>query len=187
MEKILRSLSVPSFRIFVLSCFLGSWFLAPGSLIADSSSTNYGLVEDRFSGGGGGASSAGYQLAETSVEPFAAGSLTSANYGLAPKVGINAAANIVSIHSVSPSDYSRHFADENASFTVTAVDPDRDTLQYRARQDGAPKAGPQASDTLTWALGSSDLGRHTMSLEVIDPDGAVAKQQAARVYRRPVK
>lgn len=175
------------FHILTLSFFLGSLLLAPGSLLADSSSESYALAEDRFTGGGGSASSESYQIVETSFESFSGDSLSSANYALAPKVGIDSAAHIVTINSVSPANYSRHYADENATFTVSALDPDSDHLEYRATQDGTVKAGPQASHELSWAWNESDLGRHTIRLEVIDPDGTVAKQQAAYVFRRAVK
>lgn len=177
----------PLFRLIIFTA-LAAMVLENGRLAhADSSSANYALSEDRFTGGGGSASSANYQIAETSFEPFSGESLASTNYGVAPKTGISASTNIVNINSVSPSGFSRHYTDENASFTVTAADPDSDTLEYRAKQDTAVKAGPQASNTLTWALSGSDKGRHTMNLEVIDPDGTVIKQQAAYVFRRPVK
>ncbi len=154
---------------------------------ADSSSVNYALAADRFTGGGGSASSTNYQIAETSLEFFAGDAASSTNYGVTPKAGINPATNIVSINSVSPTDYSRHYHDENATFTVTAVDPDSDSLQYRAKQGTTVKDGPQASNELSWALSSSDIGRHTMNLEVIDPDGTVIKPQQAYVFRSPTK
>jgi hypothetical protein len=154
---------------------------------ADSSSTNYSLVEERFTGGGGNISSANYQSAETSFEPFASASPTSTNYGFETKAGIGGALNIVAINSIAPSNFYKYYSDQTASFTVTAVDPDSDSLQYRAKQDATVKDGPQASNVLDWTLSASDLGRHTLSFEVIDPDGTVLKQQYAYVVRRPVK
>ncbi len=170
-----------TFLILPLALFFQSMALA------DSSSTNYALSEDRFTGGGGNASSTNYQIAETAFEIFSGENQSSTNYAVGPKVGINDSHNIVNINSVSPSNYSRHYSDENASFTVTAVDPDSDTLQYRAKQDTTTKVSAQSSNVLTWALSSSDIGRHIMNIEVIDPDGNVIKPQPAYVFRRPTK
>lgn len=156
-------------------------------LFADASSTNYALVEDRFTGGGGSSSSTNYAIAETSFDTFAGGTFTSTNYGVNSKVGIAGAAPIASITSISPVAFSKHYSDESPAFTVTAIDPDSDTLDYQVRQDGTIKDGPQNSNSLTWALSGSDIGRHTLSFEVIDPDGTVKKQQAAYVFRRPTK
>ena len=154
---------------------------------ADPSSANYAVAEDRFTGGGGGASSANYQVAETSMDSFGQAAMSSANYAVETKVGIAGTLNLAAINGISPSDFSKHYSDENASFTVTAVDPDSDSLQYRAKQETTTKAGPQSSGTLSWALSASDLGRHTLSFEVLDPDGTVLKKHSACVFRRPTK
>ncbi len=156
-------------------------------VLADGSSANYAISEDRFTGGGGSASSTNYQALETMVSTFSAEAMSSSNYAMEPKVGISSAVNLVEINSVSPATYSRHYHDETPSFTVTAVDPDSDTLQYQVKQDTTLKDGPQSSNELSWSLSSSDIGRHTLNFEVLDPDGTVIKQQPAYVYRRPVK
>lgn len=154
---------------------------------ADVNSTNYTLTEDRFTGGGGSASSANYQIAETSFDSFSGDSISSTNYGVAAKVGISGASPVASLNGISPAAYAKHYSDESPSYTVTAVDPDSDTLEYRVKQDSTVKDGPQTSNVLSWALSNSDVGRRTLSFEVLDPDGTVVKQQPAYVFRRPTK
>ena len=94
-------------------------------------------------------------------------------------------------HTVGHTLYSRFFTkffhDQSASYTVSATSQDDDTLEYRALQDSTVKAGPQASGTLSWTLGESAIGPHTMSLEAIDPQGTTLKKQEAYVVRRPTK
>ena len=180
--KLVKGL-VPCFSL--LACAFS--LLPLNFAFADSSSVNYSLVEDRFTGGGGSASSAHYQVAETSFDSFSRGALISTNYAEETKVGIAGAAAIVALNSISPANFSKHYTDGSASFTVTAIDPDSDALQYRVKQDSTVKAGPQTSNQLGWAFSNSDAGRHTLGFEVIDPDGTVLKQQSAYVYRRPVK
>ncbi len=169
---------VPIFFIYLFSS---------GALFADATSTNYAVKEDRFTGGGGDASSTNYQIGEMSFDPFSQAGMTSTNYAAETKVGIAGTLAISAINSITPTDYSKHYADESPSFTVSATDPDADSLQYRVKQDTTVKAGPQSSSTLNWALSTSDIGRHTFNFEVIDPDGTVLKPQAAYVYRRPTK
>jgi hypothetical protein len=176
--------------ILLNSCFLlllAACSLWPAALYADSSSTHYALTGGRFTGGGGSASSSNYQIAETSFESFSGDAVTSAGYGVDAPSGIAGVHNLAAIHSISPSDFSKHYSDESPSFTVTAADPDSDTLEYRVKQDAVVKDGPQTSNVLTWALSGSDLGRHTFHFEVIDPDGTVVKPQQGYVFRRPVK
>ncbi len=172
-----------------LAVFLSSFLLAfsPGALFADSSSTNYALVEERFTGGGGAASSASYQIAESSFDSFGNAAMTSANYALETKVGISGAANIATIHSVTPADLAKFFSDGNASYTISAVSQDGDSLQYAAKQDSTTKVSAQSSNSVSWALSASDQGRHTMSLQVIDPQGTTLKKQEAYIVRRPTK
>lgn len=133
------------------------------------------------------AASASYKAEESAVDWFTKENLTSTNYQVAGKIGVNGASDIVAINSVTPGDYSRFYTDESASFTVEAQDPDNDPLQYQAKQGGTLKDGPQAENVLTWTLDLSDQGRHTVSLDVLDPDGTVRKNQAMYAYRRPVK
>ena len=154
---------------------------------ADSSSANYALAEDRFTGGGGSASSSNYQVAETSFDAFSGLGLTSTNYALDTKSGISGGADIATINSVTPSDFAKFYSDQSASYVVNAVSQDGDALQYRATQDSTVKVGPQSSATLSWALTSSDIGRHTISLEVIDPQGTTLKKQEVYVVRSPTK
>lgn len=174
--------------LFLTGFSLGTWHLALGTNVyADPQSSSFRLTDDFFSHGGGNASSANYQAAETTLGFSAQSTLRSANYSAEGKAGIEGTNKIPTIQSVSPGDYARFFTDEPASFTVTAVTPPPDTLQYQAKQDGVSKAGPQASGTLRWPLGPSAQGRHAVSLNAIDPDGTVSKQQATYVVRRPVK
>ena len=164
-----------------LSCF------ARPNAWADSSSANYALVEDRFTGGAGSASSANHRVDESSFDAFGNAAMASASYALQTKVGISGGADIATIHSVTPVGFAKFFHDNEASYTVGAVSQDGQALQYSAKQDSAIKSGPQSSNVLSWALGASDIGRHTMSLEVMDPDGTTLKKQEAYVVRRPVK
>lgn len=162
-------------------------FFQIGAAFADTSSTNYALTEDRFTGGSGSASSANYQIAESSFDSFANAAMSSTNYAVEEKVGISGGKGIATINSISPSNLSKIYSDGNASFVMGAVSQDGDILQYEAKQDSTVKAGPQASSTLTWALSTSDQGRHTMTFQAIDPDGTALTKQDAYVVRRPTK
>ena len=161
--------------------------LAGSYAFSDTSSTNYTLVEYRFTGGGGNASSTNYQVADSSFGNFSQSAMTSTNYALEAGAGISSGAGIGSINSVSPGDHSKFYSDGNASYTVSAVSQDGDTLQYSAKQDATTKVSAQASSTVSWALSTSDQGRHTMGLSVIDPQGTALKKQEAYVVRRPTK
>ena len=158
-----------------------------GPAFADSSSANYVLAEDRFTGGGGSASSTNYQIKESSFNLFSNAAMTSTNYALETKIGISGGADIATINSVTPGDFTKLYFDQSASFTVSATSQDGEALQYRALQDATVKAGPQSSSTLSWTLTSADIGRHTISLEAIDPQGTTLKKQEAYVVRRPTK
>ena len=154
--------------------------------LADSSSTNYVLTEDRFTGGGGSASSASYQIVESSFEAFEKAALTSTSYALETKTGISGA-DIATVNSVTPGDLTKFLSDGNASYTISAVSQDGDTLQYAAKQDSTSKVSAQSSNVVSWALSTSDQGRHTMGLQVIDPHGTTLKKQEAYIVRRPTK
>ena len=173
---------------------LGKCWVLAGALIlfntcayAASSSTNYSLADDSFGGGQGSSQSASYMLERSSFGSFSGTSSSSANYRSDAGLAAFGAQKIPSIQSITPTDYSRFYSDQSASFTVQAVTPDGDTLQYRAKQSGTTKAGPQTSSTLAWTLSSADLGRRALSFEVIDPDGTVLRNASTYVYRRPVK
>ena len=154
---------------------------------ADPSSANYQLGDSYFPAGSGGGSSSSYQVGESTVDYFEKSTASSTNYAVENKVGISGLQKIPVIQSVTPGDYARFYTDENASYAVSATTPDSDSLQYRAKEDAATKVAAQSSSTLAWTLAGGDKGRHTMSMEVIDPDGTVAKQQTAYIFRRPVK
>lgn len=174
--------------LFLLTCSFSFFVLTFSFAYADTSSTNYKVESDIVSGGSAFLiSSASYKVEEGTLDFATKELLTSTNYKVEGKLGFEGNRNISLIQSINPADYARFFTDQSAAYTVTAQDPDSDALQYRAKQDGTTKAGPQTSSTLTWALGASDQGRRTHTLEVIDPDGTVLKNQAAYVHRRPVK
>jgi len=173
--------------IGIASTFLTLLVLYASPVFADSASANYSLVEDRFTGGGGNASSTNYQIAESSFNQFAAAAMTSTNYALETKTGISGGADIATVNSVIPADFTKFFSDQNASFTVGATSQDGEALQYKATQDSTVKVAAQSSSTMSWALSSADIGRHTISLEVIDPQGTTLKKQEMYVVRRPVK
>jgi hypothetical protein len=147
---------------------------------------NYVLAEARFTGGGGDASSTNYQVTESAFDAFSNAPMASANYALETKVGIGGA-GIATINSITPGDFTKFFHDQSASYAINATSQDGDTLQYRALQDGTVKAGPQSSGTLSWTLSASDIGRHTISLEAIDPQGTTLVKQEVYVARRPTK
>ena len=170
--------------------WVGSPYYATPHVVAaftPAAGVGYNIVEGRFTGGSGDASSTNYQAVETSFDQFSGGSVTSTNYALENKAGILGSVDVASVNSVSPSDFARLYTDQNASYTITAVSPDGDTLQYSAKQDSTTKVSPQSSSTVSWTLSSSDIGRHTMSLEVTDPQGMTLKKQEAYVVRRPTK
>jgi hypothetical protein len=154
---------------------------------ADSSSSNYSLVEDRFTGGAGNASSTNYQVAETSIETFGRASMTSSNYALETKVGISGGADIATINSVSPSPFARFYHDGNASYTVSATSQDGDALQYSAQQDEYMKVAAQSLSMMSWSLTGTDIGRHDVLLSAIDPQGTTLKKEVDYVFRRPTK
>ena len=155
---------------------------------ADQQSANYRLEAEIVTGGGDGlVTSASYKIEESTIDWVTKATLSSVNYTLENKAGINDVENIPVISSVAPGNYSRFFTDESASFTVNATTPDSDPLEYQAKQDGTTKAGPQTSNVLSWALGASDKGRRALELSVIEQHGTVIKQQTMYVYRRPVK
>ena len=167
------------------------WFLLylffASLAFADPSSTNYQIAQSYLPGAAGNPASTNYKSDESTVDYYDKSTASSTNYTMQQQVGISGLDKIPVLNSITPSDYARFFSDENASYAVSATATDGDTLEYRAKQDGTTKAGPQASSTLSWALSSADLGRHVHSLETIDPDGTVIKQQSSYIYRRPVK
>lgn len=173
-------------KLAALSCSL--LLLASRSAFADTSSTNYRMESEHFAGGGSlSLTSTNYKMEEGTIDWTTKENLTSTGYKVEGKVGIKGTGALPTIQSVSPGDFTRFYTDQSASFTVTASSPDGDALQYQAKQDGTTKAGPQASGALSWALGASDKGRHTLMFQVIDPDGAVSQTQSDYVFRRPVK
>jgi hypothetical protein len=172
--------------VFLLSLLLVSFFFASVSF-ADLDSTNYKITQSNFSGGTENLGSTNYSVKEGILDFFTKENITSTNYQTEGTVGIEGQNAISVVSTVTPADYARFYTDESASFTVTAVDPDSDTLEYQARQDGTIKAGPQSSNVLTWTLGSSDKGRHEILLEVLDPDGTVSAVRRTYIFRRPVK
>lgn len=167
-------------------CASGSHALAAFAPDTGGGGATYVVSEGRFTGGGGDATSINYQLTESSFESFSSVPLTSINYAAEGKVGIGGA-GIGTINSVTPADFTKYFHDQSASYVVSATSQDGDTLQYKASQDATVKAGPQASGTLGWTFSAADIGRHTVSLEVIDPQGTTLKKQEVYVVRRPTK
>ncbi len=166
----------------LVTVILASFVFFSGSAWAD-----YKVVEDRFTGGGGNASSTNYQIVESSFDSFGNAAMTSTNYALETKVGVSGGKDIATINSITPVDFTKFFHDGNASYTVSAVSQDGQSLQYLAKQDSTTKVSAQSSNVLSWELSSSDIGRHTMSLSAIDPDGTTLKKQEAYVVRRPTK
>lgn len=167
-------------------CASGSHALAAFAPDAGGGGSSYLLEEGRFTGGGGSATSTNYQLTESSFEGFSSTALSSTNYAAETKVGVGGA-GIGHINSVTPADYYKYFHDQSASYVVNATSQDGDALQYKASQDATVKVPQQSSNTLGWTLSDTDIGRHTVSLEVIDPQGTTLKKQEVYVVRRPTK
>ncbi|MFH0985802.1 MAG: hypothetical protein V1882_09765 [Candidatus Omnitrophota bacterium] len=167
--------------ILVVSCLL-----FPGVAFSDITSTNY-QISGRFTSGNGNESSTSYQIEHSSVDTFSQVALSSTNYQLGSGAEAAATVNVSEIRSVSPGDHAKFYSDSTSDYTVTAFDPDNDSIQYRAKQDGTVKDGPQAGNDLSWALSDSDLGRKNIELAVVDPDGTIVKNQSAYIVRRPVK
>ncbi len=174
-----------SHLVHAVAVFAVLLFCTPA--FADMQSTNYKMADAAFTSGGGNAQSSSYKVAESFLGSSGSGSLSSTNYSLQAASGISGVDRIAAIQSLSPSDYARFFSDQSASYTVTASSPDGDSLQYRAKQDGTTKVSAQSSSSLSWSLSSADLGKHSHSFDVIDPQGTVTKTQSAYVYRRPLK
>lgn len=171
---------VPAFICFLLLFSL--------SAVADTSSTHYKLHSEIPTGGGAySISSSSYKVEESSLEWFTKEALTSTNYKVQGKIGIQGTENLVRIDSITPGDFARFFTDSSASYTLTATSPDASALEYQAKQDGTLKDGPKATSTLTWPFSTPDKGRHKASLQVLHPKGNVAQEQALYAYRRPVK
>ena len=154
---------------------------------ADMSSAAYQISQGEVTAGGGNGSSASFQMAEGTIRGMGGGILSSAHYAVEGKAGIGSNLNIPAIQSIVPGDLSRFYTDQSASFEVQASTPDNAPLQYQAKQDSTIKAGPQASSTLTWALGNSDKGKHAMVLSATGPDGTTTQNQNTYFFRRPVK
>ncbi|MBI4115396.1 MAG: hypothetical protein HY447_02350 [Candidatus Omnitrophica bacterium] len=172
---------------FTSLLFLAFYFSISTSF-ADSSSATFRLESETATGGGAiSVTSTNFRTEESSLEWFSKESLASANYKMEARVGVSGTNPIPVINSIMPGDFARFYTDQSSSFTVQAKSPDSTALQYRVKQDGTVKVGPQASSTLTWPLSVSDKGRHNVTFEVIHPKGNVAKTQAEYVYRRPVK
>ena len=171
------------------ACLFLSFLLLPFhfAFAADPASTNFSVAESWYAAGGGNAQSTDYKVEESSIDSYGKGSLSSTHYGLEGKVGIKGTEQIPYISSITPANYSKFFTDESASFTVAASTPDGDTLQYLAKQDSTTKDGAQSSNVLTWSLSGSDLGRHVIDIQVIDPQGTTLQKQDAYVARRPTK
>lgn len=161
------------------------FFIRP--VFADPSSTNYSVAESFFPAASEGeVTSTNYAVVESTIDYFEKTATSSTNYEAEGAIGIAGSDLIPVIQNVSPSS-GRFFSDENAEFTVTAISPDNDTLEYEAKQDGTTKDGPQSSNILTWALSGSDLGRRAVTVHVSDPDGSVIQHKNEYVFRRPVK
>lgn len=171
-----------------LACFLLLAFSFTGPLCADTSSASYKIESEIQSGGGVfQITSASYKIEEGAVSFFTKELLTSANYKVEGAIGFGSS-QVPVINSVTPGNFSKHFTDDSPSFTVTAQDPDSDPLQYQLKLDGTIKAPFQTSNVLSHALISSDKGRRTYAFEVKDTDdGTTVQNQAAYVFRRPVK
>lgn len=160
--------------------------LFPASARSDVASTNYS-ISGEFSFGTGNESSANYQVADSALDVFLQVPLSSANYQLGSRAEAFSATGLAGINSIAPSNFPKFYSDSTANYTVNATDPDNDSLQYRAKQDGTLKDGPQAGNELSWALSDNDLGRRNVELAVMDADGTVVKNQSAYIVKRPVK
>lgn len=152
-----------------------------------ASSTNYQVQNEIFSGGAGNGSSTSYGVANARLENYAWNTHSSTNYEVQAGNANSLAGKIPSIQSVTPGQMAKHFEDDSPTYTVTAISPDDDTLQYRLLVDSTEEVAEQSSNSLNWLLSTADVGRHTVAIEVIDPDGTVTRNQDMYVFRRPMK
>lgn len=173
-------------RFIFFYLFLVSGF--SGVLYADTSSASYKIESETQTGGGAfQITSASYKIEEGAVSLFTKDLLTSASYKVDGAIGFGGS-KVPIINSVTPGNLSKYFTDDSPSFTVSAQDPDADALQYQLKMDGTVKVPFQSSNILSHALTSSDKGRRIYAIEVKDTDdGTTALNQAAYVFRRPVK
>ena len=163
-------------------------FLAVPSASADMQSVNFKTESEQIAAGGiYSLSGTNFKVYESAIDFSSKENLSSQNFKLDARIGTAGRDYVAVIQSINPADYARYYTDQSASYTVSAVSPDGQALTYRAKQDGTVKAGPQNKKVLTWALGIPARGRHLLSIEVIEPDGTVAKNQSMYVMRRPVK
>jgi len=169
-----------------LIAFLVLLLMWGGSSFASPSSTNYGISNFIQSGGGGDTTSTNYQIKEGRIVLGETLSLSSTNYEI-EAVEVSITGRLATVDSVTPGDLSPIYYEDNISYTVTATDPDGDTLQYAAEQDATSKVTTQSSNVLPWTLTVTDFGRHTANLDVIDPDGTVTRQQDFFVVHTPAK
>lgn len=174
-------------RLFIpgLVCLISTGFC--GSAHGDITSSQYSIAESQISGGGGIGQSSSYAVQNGRVTHMNSGTQSSTNYQMNAGAGMDLGNKLPVLQSASPADLARFFTDQQASFSVTALSSDGDSLQYKALQDTTVKAGPQSSSSLSWSLSAADKGRRTVSFEVIDPQGTVSKSQYFYAFRRPVK
>jgi len=155
---------------------------------AGPSSTNY-EVELKLSGVAGDQLSSTNYAIEDGEAPIAANvAMTSTNYEVSesPGAGLPNARLMPRITAVVPASFARLYELEQKSFTVTANDPDSETLEYQLRLDGVVKQAYQASNVLNFTPATTDFGRGAFQIEVRDnDDGVVAYEQAGFVFHEP--
>ncbi len=176
--------------------FFGSFFLllgflltrVPISMAMEMENGKFVIDPGLFSAGDSLLlSSSSYQLEEGTFEGLYQQNLTGPKLKLESSVGINGIQSLPKIIAIIPGDYSRFFTDEQATFSVLASTPERETLQYFAKQDGILKKGPQTNGSFSWGLLPADKGRHALSFEVRGSEGTVLMTQNMRAYRRTIK
>ena len=167
---------------------IGFLFFFPSVIYADMQSTNYKIESEAESEGSAySITSTNHKVEESALNFFNTDGLTSTNYKIDGVTGFGGSL-VPIISSIAPGNFSKYLTDESPSFTVTAQDPDSDSMEYQLKMDGTVKVAFQSSNVLSHALSGSDRGRHTYTFEVRDADdGTVNQNQYAYMFRRPVK
>lgn len=171
---------------FKILSLIAGFLILSSAVWADSLSTNYRIQSDRLvAGSTDSLASANRRIEEGLVGTLGSESLQSANFKLQGQSFANTTLQPPEMISVLPSGVIRVYENANALVTIQASSPTGSALTYQAKQNGVLKVGPQASGTLSWAVGSS--GKSTVSIDVTNADGSVTSEKSMFVFRQPVR
>ena len=88
--------------------------------------------------------------------------------------GIKVNQNIPAIIAVQPPNESTGYVKDDIKVTVSAQDPDGDTLQYQFSVDGEIIQPWQSSNEFNWSASGISSGLHSVRTEVSDNNGGIA-------------